>query len=587
MTGTGTLAAAAAQPGREEERSREAARLFADLMALPPDVRRAFLRELDVGARARVLAVAAQQGGTPYCLWADDPVGFVEDVLGETLWSRQREILAALTDHRRIAVPSGFGTGKTWLAARAVAHFVCTRPAGVGLAVTIATRMRQVQRQLWPHVRRLHARAGLPGQCDMTQWRMPDPRGVDTDVAYGFTTPDHDEAAMQGIHAGALLLVVDEAGGIGHLIGRSTRNLLTGDARMLAIGNPPTDDESSWFETLCAAGDDPDRPADVAIRIRALDSPAITGEQVGRCMDCPPASPPHPLSDHLVDQAWVDDAIREHGEDAAYVQAKVYARFPKGGPSRAIPSAWLEAAVNSDEPEPGDGWVRLRDLDVPGEPAEWAVQYGAWVRLGVDVAAGGGDELGISRCVGDLLTIEHTSAGAVNNAPYHVAGVVLREIRRAEQLRQALGTAAPVRVKIDAIGVGWGVAGILEAWAAEGVHSAEVVRVVVSEETGRAEETGTLRPWRKRDEMWLAMREMLAPPAGPRLRMRIDNRTFAQLTGPGYTTNSTGFTVIEAKSALKARGLSSPDRAEAGLLAVYEPLDTSRKKRRKVQIVAG
>lgn len=585
MSAGGIAAAAgtAARSGQQQERSREAARLFADLMALPPEVRRGFLRELDVDARARVLAVAAIEGGTPYCLWADDPVGFVEDVLGETLWSRQREILAALGTHRRVAVPSGFGTGKTYLAARAVAHFVCTRPAGVGLAVTIATRMRQVQRQLWPHVRRLHARAGLPGRCDMTQWRMPDPRGVDTDVAYGFTTPEHDEAAMQGIHAGALLLVVDEAGGIGHLIGRSTRNLLTGDARMLAIGNPPTDDESSWFETLCAAGDDDARPADTTIRIRALDSPAITGEPVGRCRDCPPASPAHPLSDHLVDQAWVDDAIREHGPDAAYVQAKVHARFPKGGPSRVIPSAWLEAAVESDEPELGDGWTKLRDLGLADESAEWAVQDGAWVRLGVDVAAGGGDELGVSRCVGDLVTIEHTSAGAENNSPYHVAGVALKEIRRAEALRERLGTVAAVRVKVDAIGVGWGVAGILEAWASEGVHSAEIVRVVVSEETGR-QETATLRPWRKRDEMWTGARALLAPPAGPQLRMRIDRRTFAQLTSPGYTTNSTGFTVIEAKSALKSRGLSSPDRAEAALLAIYEPLDT-RKKRRKVQLL--
>lgn len=580
MTAVGAAAARAAS-SQQTERSREAARLFSDLMGLPPVVRRDVLRALDADVWPRLLAVAAREGGTPYALWADDPVGFVEDVLGETLWSRQRDILVALTDHRRVAVPSGFGTGKTHLAARAVAHHVCTRPVGVGLAVTIATRMRQVQRQLWPHIRRLHARAGLPGDCDMTQWRMPDSRGVATDAAYGFTAPPGDEAAMQGIHGGAVLLVVDEAGGIGHLIGRSTRNLLTGDARMLAIGNPATDDENTWFESLCEAGDDPDRPADTTVRIRALDSPAITGEAAGVCRDCPPTAAEHPLAAHLVDQDWVDDAVREHGPDAPYVQAKVHAIFPKGGPARTLPTGWVEAAVESDEPEICvDGeWVRLCDLGLPGEPAEWAVAAGAWVRLGVDVAADGGDELVVARSVGDLVTVEHHSSGAGNAAPYAVAGTVLGQIRRAEALRARLGTTAAVRVKVDAIGVGWGVAGILEAWASEGVHSAEIVRVVVSEVTGR-ESTGTLRPWRKRDELWLSMRDLLEPPAGPRVRLRVDRRTFAQLTSPTYKTNSTGFTVVESKDSLRKRGLSSPDRAEAVLLAPYEPVDTKRKGRK-------
>ncbi|MET9110530.1 hypothetical protein [Streptomyces zhihengii] len=42
-----------------------------------------------------------------------------------------------------------------------------------------------------------------------------------------------------------LLIVVDEAGGIARTIGNGTNNLLTGDARMLAIGNPAMDDPRS------------------------------------------------------------------------------------------------------------------------------------------------------------------------------------------------------------------------------------------------------------------------------------------------------------------------------------------------------
>ena len=81
--------------------------------------------------------------------------------------------------------------------------------------------------------------------------------------------------------------------------------------------------------------------------------------------------------------------------------------------------------------------------------------------------------MSIARSVGDLLTHEHASSGAANANSVDVAGKVLEHIRRAEALRKALGTEARVRVKIDAIGVGWGVASTLQAWRDEGLHDAE------------------------------------------------------------------------------------------------------------------
>jgi hypothetical protein len=284
-----------------------------------------------------------------------------------------------------------------------------------------------------------------------------------------------------------------------------------------------------------------------------------------------------------VEASWVEETIREHGEDSHYVQAKVYARFPTGGPSRVIPSSWIDAAHEAEEPEPDQDLLRLCDLDLPEETAAWRVRRGAWIRLGVDVAADGGDELVISRMVGDLITIQHASAGAVNANSVHVAGVILNEIKRAERLATALGTGAAVRVKVDGIGVGWGVAGLLQAWGEEGQHHAEIVAVVVSEKTDREPDAATLRPRRKRDEMWLAMRHVLEPRGEtPAVRLRTDRRTLAQLRAPAMSTDSGGYTVVEAKKSLRDRGLSSPDRAEATLLAVYEPVETRRKQARLV-----
>ena len=553
------------------DRSFVAKDYYDNLMSFGPDMRREWYRALmkeDPKAMLLVTQHAERVAGTAYGLWTDDPVGFVEDVLHETTWSKQRDVLSSLPTHKRTAVPSAFGTGKTHIAARAALWRSMCHPIGTSLTVTTATRFRQVQRQLWPHIRRLVKACGLPLIADQTQLRAYDLNGVLTDVAYGFSAPPYDESAVQGIHAPALFLVVDEAGGMSRIIGSAMRGLMTGsDTRLLAIGNPPTDDEGSWFEQLC--GED-----DVGVvRISAYDAPKYTGEQTKRCLACPRNMPRHPLSDHIVDDEWVNGTIKDHGEDAPFVIAKVHAKFPKGGPSRTIPSDWVDLAVESPEPE-GEGYVKISDV-VPTDPEPWMVKMGAWIRMGVDVASDGGDEMVVSRMVGDLVTVVHTSSGATNTNAVDVAGKILVEIKKAELVRVALGTTAPVRVKIDAIGVGWGVASTLIAWGTEGIHNAEIVPVIVSEDTYRDDEAATMRPFRKRDELWLTGRAMMQPRGDTGrglLRLRIGARAQAQLSAPTYSTNSGGRTVIESKKHMRERGIKSPDQAEAILMAPYEPV---------------
>jgi hypothetical protein len=538
------------------------------------------MRGLSAADLRQVLAVASREGGTPFAIWVDDPVGFVYDVLRETMWSRPREIMQSVAVNRRTAVPSCYSSGKTHSAARISLWWAYTNPIGTALVVTMAPQWRQVIRLLWPEIRAAHSRAGLPGTCDMTQLKIPNRQGHDHVVAYGLAAPPWNEVAVQGVHSPRPLLVIDEAGGISHVIGNNVRGILIGPhARMLAIGNPPTDEEGSWFEELC------DTEGVNVLPISAYSTPAFSGEDAPQCRTCMDT---HAVTRHLVDDLWVEEAIRENGEDSSYVSAKVHARFPRGGPSRALPSLWVDNAADSEEPLDEVDAVRLCDLGLADETAPYLVRPGDWIRLGVDVAADGGDEFVIARAVGDLLTIEHISVGPDNENSIHVAGKVLEHIRRAETLRRALGTTPKVRVKIDGIGVGWGLGGPLQSWASEGVHDAEIVMVVVSEDTGRTQpESATLRPYRKRDEMWLAMRSLLQPSPGyedGRVRLRVDRKTLSQLRAPKRTTTSTGYTVIESKRGLRKRGISSPDRAEAVLLSIYEPL--IKPKRRQSRVLA-
>lgn len=527
--------------------------------------------------------VEAAQTRRHTLLWPNRnaPEGYRWEKIASITTLPPEQTVAVEVDGEHTFVTS-FVEHNTHIAARAALWRSLVHPVGTSLTVTTATRFRQVQRQMWPHIRRLVKRADLPLICDQTQLRGYDADGVLTDVAYGFSAPPHDEAAVQGIHAPRLFIVVDEAGGIGRIIGKAFRGLMTGDdTRILAIGNPPTDDEDSWFEQFC--GED-----DVnVVRISAYDAPQLTGEQTKRCLACPTSMPRHSLGSHIVDMDWVQGTIKDYGKDAPFVTAKVHAQFPKGGPSRVIPSDWVDLAIQKPDPEPGtkvdgcmeclmDGHEHYQPLSalIPGEDGH-VIAMGSWVRLGVDVAADGGDEFVISRSIGDLVSVRHSSQGAVNTNPLDVAGVIRREIMAAEAVAKAIGSPAKVKVKIDGIGVGWGVAGTLLAWGSEGQYSAQIVPVIVSEATYREDEAATLRPFRKRDEMWLTGRALMQPRDDTgfgSLRLRISTRAVKQLGAPRYSTNSGGRTVVESKKSMRERGVNSPDQGEAILLTVYEPV---------------
>ncbi|MFF1380624.1 hypothetical protein [Streptomyces sp. NPDC058308] len=72
--------------------------------------------------------------------------------------------------------------------------FINVSPVCAALCITTVTPFRQVQRQLWPHIRKVVRRAGLPGSCDTVQHQMPNPYGNDFVAAYGFSAPANDEA---------------------------------------------------------------------------------------------------------------------------------------------------------------------------------------------------------------------------------------------------------------------------------------------------------------------------------------------------------------------------------------------------------
>jgi hypothetical protein len=469
----------------------------------------------------------------PWARFENDPVGFVEQGLGETLWSKQREILNSIRDNKRTTVPACHAPGKSHLAARAVAWWISVHPPGTAIAITTATTFKQVRNIMWAQIRRVHMAHDLPGEILTTEWKMDD-----TVVAYGFRPADNNEAAVQGIHAPHLLVVVDEAGGLSDKIGSALEALMTGGhTRLLVLGNPPTDQEQTWFERICNS------PIYESIPIGAYDTPNFTGEETGQCRSCPPHVDAHLVSTHLVDQSWVDDVIGEFGEDSPFVEARVFARFPQTGTGKVIPYQWAELATQNED---------HLESEV--------------IRLGVDIASDGGDEFVIAKADGYKISLVHRSSGKANSNAVDVAGVILEHINNATALHTARGITQKVRVKIDTIGVGWGVVSLLKTWQNENRHSAEIVAVNVAE---RPKDQAKFK--NQRAEMWWNTRSLLQPKDDKQdLRLDVDRAVLAQLAGPTFKSDSSGRIQIESKIEMKKRGVHSPDRAEAILLALYE-----------------
>lgn len=493
--------------------------MIEDLLQVPPGKRKVILDSLDYREKSALYGLINQEAQNPWRKYMHDPVGFITEGLGEDVWSKQVEILMSLRDNMRTVVPACHAPGKSHIAARAIAWWVAIHPVGTSRVVTTANSYRQVRNILWPHIRKVAVSNNLPGEVLMTEWKI----GGEV-VADGFSPADHNETAVQGIHAENLLIVVDEAGGISNTIGQALEALMTGgNTRLLVLGNPPTDNLGSWFERIC------NNPLFHVIPISAYDTPNFTGEKIGA------------WSRNLVDQRWVDEVTTAFGVESPFVQARVFARFPRSSASGVIPIDWVEQAQQNETPPSA-------------------------IRLGVDIAAEGNDEFVIAQMNGMTGSIVHTSKE--NSSPVEVTGRILEAIQVAQKYHDDNRIATPIRVKIDAIGWGWGVAGLLEEWGKEGRHKATVIAVNVAQAAHDRERFSN-----QKAEMWWTAREMLQPDENgeQQIALDIDRATAAQLAAPSYRNNSSGRLQIEGKEEMKKRGVPSPDRAEALLLALFEP----------------
>jgi len=292
-------------------------------------------------ALSDALALVAERLDPQPSPWENDPVGWVNTVLREYVWSKQTEILESVRDHRYTAVKSCHDAGKSFIASRAAAWWIDAHPPQSAFVVSTAPTWPQVQAILWREIARAHSRGGLQGKVTLDcVWRLGSKQHGEI-VGYGRKPADYNPDAFQGIHQKYVLVLIDEANGVPANLWDAVDTIVTNTyCRVLAIGNP--DNPSSHFASVCKANSGWN-----VIRIDGFQTPNFTDEWV-----------PEYLRDLLLSKEWVEERALRWGKNSPLYTSKVRGEFPIFSDDSLVPPAWLYDAVGRKIPgrtgrEPG------------------------------------------------------------------------------------------------------------------------------------------------------------------------------------------------------------------------------------------
>jgi len=221
------------------------------------------------------------------------------------------------------------------------------------------------------------------------------------------------------------------------------------------------------------------------------------------------------------DKAVYEQIIQEYGPDSVQAHVEVYGEFPSAGDDQFIPINLVDDAM---------GRPRHKDASAP-------------VVLGVDPARFGADATVIAVRQGrDLVAIRRYRGDDTME-------VVGRVIEAMEEFQ-------PAMVVIDEGGLGAGVVDRLkeQRYKVKGVNFG-------------SKSSKPVMYGNKRAEMWGAMREWLKTASIP-----PDRVLKTDLISPLMKPDSKGPIFLEGKKEMKARGLASPDAADAIAVTFAFPL---------------
>ena len=432
-----------------------------------------------------------------------DPARFARGILQSDVWPLQEAILRSVAANPRTAVKACHASGKTFCAALALLWWVTRHQDAI--VVTTAPTWTQVEKLLWGEVHRAIARS-----------RIAYPKPITTELKlgpgrYAIGLSTNEGVRFQGFHGDHVLVILDEAPGVKPEIWEAIEGARAGgDVRLLALGNP-TITSGPFYDAFAK-----DRVNWTTFTISAFDTPNLAGLDLPGLLaldDAGLAVSPRP---YLVTRAWVREKYVEWGSAHPLWQARVLGQFPAQADDALVALAWIE---------------RARAQEVADD--------GSAITAGIDVAGPGEDETVL----------------CIRQGPR-----VLREQwwPSPDPRGELLAALAPYRdrhdaVQVDSAGIGYYLAKHLKD------AGFRVVGVNVGEAASDPDRYANL----KAEHYWgLRMRFEAGDIGGA-----LSERTVSQLAGIRWSTNARGQIVIESKVEARKRGVKSPDRAEALMLA--------------------
>ena len=450
--------------------------------------------------------------------WHDDPARFARECVrwpaGTSLADYQAAVLDEPVKHRRVAVRSLHGAGKTTTEALAALWFAVTRDfAGVDWKAPLtAGAWRQLERYLWPEIhlwaRRL--RWDLIGRGPFSE--RSELLALSLNLRHGsaFAVASSDPGLIEGAHAESLLFGFDESKSIAPDIWDAAEGALAGPGEVFALATSTPGEPSGRFFEIHARrpGLEDWRPRHVTL------ADALAA---GRVSD-----------------GWAVQRARQWGEGSAIYQNRVLGEFAASDEDSIIPLAWVEAAA--------ERWRAWREADA---------DFGDVTHVGVDVARSGTDKT--------VLALRH--------------GDVISELRRYQlsDTMQTTGYVAAVlrahpqaRAVVDVIGVG---AGVVDRLREQGFR--QTVPFNASERSTRKDRSGELEFLNARSAAWWSLREALDPAYGPVLALPDDDDLIGDLTAPHYSVTSAGKIQVESKDEIRKRLGRSTDSGDAVVQACF------------------
>lgn len=494
------------------------------------------LLELDAGELIEAHTPKAERDFTR---WADDPVGFIVDELGETdpgPWSAQVETATAVREHSFVVVRGNNSAGKDWLAARLALWWAL---AHEGLVIVTGPTQRQVREIVFGEIARAF-KPHLPGELYATQLRFgrEETRGIIGVVS-------NTVSRLTGFHGAKVMGIMTEAQGIDAMGWEAMLACRTGeDDKSLAVGNPLSP-SGPFFEASR-------RGHWHAIRINAEDHPnVVEGREVIR------GGP---------SRSWMETMATEYGRGSGIYRSRVLGEFPDSGEEGLFRRVWLDDAAERWRVNvPDDRKAVIVDgvADVPPSPPQPVValdpaRYGPdstclAVRLGSRI-----DRLVTWGSKDTMETVERTveelkGAGVRpgDRLPSNFGALPIEWQNKArETMTKPRGF-----VVVDSVGLG---AGVGDRLAELGYR---VTMYNGGAFTGSAKRSRFLNT---RAESYWHLRKLLED---GKIDLPPDEMLFDELMATNWFPTTDERIQIERKADLKTRLGRSPDRADAVVMA--------------------